>query len=126
MHHEGSLYLVAFTPVHNGIRHYKIDRLHESRRPKRSSRRPPVFRLDEHLSPSFGVFHADEPLKTVRLRFAPEAARYVTEHRWHPSQILSPQPDGSLICEMQLANLTEVQSWILSFGPRSEALEPWN
>ena len=124
VHHEGSLYLVAFNPVHNGIRHYKIDRLHGVEKTQTKFTPPPGFRLDEHLSPSFGVFHADEPLKTVRIRFAPEAARYVTEHRWHPSQVLSPQPDGSLICEMQLANLTEVQSWILSFGPRAEALEP--
>lgn len=124
VYHDGSLYLVAFTPVHDGLRHYKIDRLLAANMTQSKFTPPDGFRLDEHLAPSFGVFHADEPIQTVRILFRREAARYVTEHRWHHSQTFIHQTDGSVICEMQLANLTEVQSWILSFGPRAEAMEP--
>lgn len=124
INHEGSLYFVAFAPVHDSIRHYKMDRLNGVEKTQSKFTPPEGFNLDAHLAPSFGIFHTDEPLKTVRVRFAPEAARYVQEHRWHHSQALIPEDNGSLLCEMQLADLTEVRSWVLSFGPRAEVLAP--
>ena len=124
IYHEGTLYLVAFAPHQGEIRHYKVDRVHGVELTTDHFTAPVGFDLSRHLSNSFGVFHTDEPLKTVHIRFAPDAARYIQEHRWHQSQKLSPEPDGSVLCELQLSGLTEVQSWVMSFGPRAEVLEP--
>ena len=40
---------------------------------------------------------ADEPPVKVVIRFSPAVARRAAETRWHPSQQLEQQPDGSLI-----------------------------
>ena len=124
--HEGVLYLVAVSQEHQEIRHYKIDRL-SGVDPSADQFVPPeAFELKQHLSGTLGVYAAnsDEQIRTVRIRFAPEAARYIREHNWHESQQLESQADGSLICSLELASLREVESWVLSFGPRAEALEP--
>lgn len=126
VYHEGSLFLVAIAEEHGQIRHYKVDRLSGVDISSRCFVPPEGFDLKQHLSGTLGVYGVDpdQPLRTVRIRFAAAAARYIQEHEWHKSQTLEPQPDGSVICTLQLASLVEVQSWILSFGPRAEALEP--
>lgn len=126
IYHEGVLYLVAMSKEHGEIRHYKLDRLTGVDPSAERFVPPEAFELKQHLSGTLGVYAAnsDEQVRTVRIRFAPEAARYIREHSWHESQQLDSQADGSLICSLELASLREVESWILSFGPRAEALEP--
>ena len=126
IYHEGSLFLVAIAEEHGQVRHYKIDRLSGVDITENRFTPPEGFDLKQHLSGTLGVYGVDpnQPLRTVRIRFAVEAARYIQEHTWHESQSLEPQPDGTVICTLQLKSLVEVQSWILSFGPRAEALEP--
>lgn len=126
VYHEGSLFLMAIAEEHGQVRHYKIDRLSGVDITENRFTPPEGFDLKQHLSGTLGVYGVDhdEPLRTVRIRFAAAAARYIQEHSWHETQSLEPQPDGSVICTLQLKSLVEVQSWILSFGPRAEALEP--
>jgi predicted DNA-binding transcriptional regulator YafY len=48
----------------------------------------------------------------------------VTESKWHGSQQLTPQKDGSLLAEFDLDNTEEVKRWIQSFGKHAVVLEP--
>jgi predicted DNA-binding transcriptional regulator YafY len=43
---------------------------------------------------------------------------------YHPSQSIAAQADGSVIVNFILSSLTEIKSWILSFGSSAEVLEP--
>jgi predicted DNA-binding transcriptional regulator YafY len=60
----------------------------------------------------------------VRIRFQPQVVRYLEERRWHSSEKLERQPDGTLIAEFQLTSFGEVKSWVLSFGSQAEILAP--
>ena len=60
----------------------------------------------------------------MKIRFSVEVARYVQEHRWHESQKLAPQKDGSLLAEFDLDGTEEIKRWIMSFGRHAEVLEP--
>ena len=90
----------------------------------RTFARPPDFDLKQHLEHSLGIYQSDAPLTDVRIWFSSDVARYVTEHRWHHSQQIEEQPDGSLIVDLKLSDLTELKSWILSFGANARALAP--
>jgi len=48
----------------------------------------------------------------------------VKESRWHGSQKLTTQPDGSLIAEFSLPDTQEIKRWIMSFGPSAKVLGP--
>lgn len=124
VYHRGSLYLVAFAPEHGAVRHYKVDRIEAVEISPWPFRRPDGFDLARHLAGSFGVYHGSGDEITVRVRFAAEVARYVSESRWHHSQRLAAQPDGSLLAEFRLTCTEELRSWVLSFGPKAAVLEP--
>jgi proteasome accessory factor B len=60
----------------------------------------------------------------VRIRFASSVAKYVQEHRWHHSERITLNGDGSLLVELELAALEEVKAWILSFGAKAVVESP--
>ncbi len=112
----------------SAIRHFKIDRVTDVDVQTLQFTPDASFDLKSHLANSFGVYHAEpsetgKP-KTIRIRFASEAARYIQEKTWHPSQTLKKEKDGSVILEVSLDTTKEIKSWTLSFGPRATVLEP--
>ena len=100
----------------------RIDDVHVTKIPAAV---PQGFDPESWLEHSFGVFRSGNMiLHTIRVRFSRESARYVRESNWHRSQTLSPQTDGSLIAEFQLADTQEIKRWMMSFGPSATVLEP--
>ena len=102
-----------------------MDRIEDVHVTKMPAVVPDEFDLEEWLEHSFGVFRSgNSELLTIRVHFSRDVARYVRESRWHRSQKLIPQSDGSLIVEFQLADTQEIKRWIMSFGPSATVLEP--
>lgn len=126
VYHRGLLYLVAHVPTRRGIRHFKINRMQHAEAWAFKFDPPAGFILSDHLKGAFGVYvEAGDQQHQVRVRFTTTPiTRHVSESKWHPSQTLVPNSDGSLIAEFTLSSLKEVKSWILSFGPNAQALEP--
>jgi predicted DNA-binding transcriptional regulator YafY len=123
--HRGSLYLIAWSGRRGEIRTYKMDRIDDVHSTKLPAAVPEEFDLAEWLEHSFGVFRSGSTeLQTIRIHFGRDVARYVQESRWHVSQKLVPQPDGSLIAEFSLPDTQEIKRWIMSFGPNAKVLEP--
>lgn len=123
--HHGSLYLIAWSVRRSAIRTYKVDRIESVHSTKLSATIPENFDLAAWLEHSFGIFQSGTgELKIIRIRFSRESARYVKESRWHHSQLLAPQKDGSLIAEFRLTDTQEIKRWIMSFGPSATVLEP--
>jgi proteasome accessory factor B len=84
----------------------------------------PDFRIVDYLDAGFRKLRGDGKLQTIRLRFAPTAARYVSEKIWHPSQKLRHHTDGSLTMTIRVNHLLEVKRWVLSFGAECQVLGP--
>lgn len=122
--HEGSLYAAVKSPEWEGVRNFKVDRFHSVEMQPERFERPPEFDLKEHFAFSFGIYHQDgEPFR-VRVRFAPEAARYVSEKVWHVSQTLERESDGSVILTVELSSTRSFMSWVLGFRSAATVLEP--
>lgn len=43
---------------------------------------------------------------------------------WHPSQVLEPQSDGTVIMRLKVTDTVELYSWILGWREKVEVLEP--
>ena len=123
VHHRGSLYLVGWAPRRGRIQHWKIDRIEDVEVTSLQFQRPEGFELRKHLAKSFGVFQGEGEVH-VKVRFSATVARYVQEGRWHPSQKLTRQKDGSLLAEFDLSTTEEIKHWLLSFGQHAEVLAP--
>lgn len=123
VYHRGALYVIGFAPDHREIRHWKVDRIEDAELTPVHFHPPRDIDLREHLSKSFGVFHGRGEVR-VKVRFSPTVARYVTESKWHSSQQLTPQKDGSLIAEFELDHTEEIKRWVQSFGKHAVVIEP--
>jgi len=124
IYHAGALYLAALDPGQGRIKHYKVDRIEDAEALDRPSRRPAEFDATAHLASSFGVYHREGTPTKVRVRFAPAAARFVSESGWHASQRLTDLPDGGVLAEFRLSSTEALKRWVLGFGAKAEVVEP--
>lgn len=122
-YHRGSLYLVAYSRDHDEVRHFKVDRVEQVEVSPFPFHLPEAFSLQKHLESSFGVYRGEGDV-TVVVRFAPAVSRYVQESRWHQSQKLKQQKDGSLLATFRLSDSEEIKHWLYSFGRQAEVIEP--
>jgi proteasome accessory factor B len=67
---------------------------------------------------------ADQDPVEVVLRFSPAVATRVREARWHPTEAVSEEPDGSLSWRATVAGTIEIRLWILSWGDAVEVIAP--
>lgn len=122
--HKHALYLIAWSCDHGAIRTFKVDRISSAQTQRLQFQRPADFDLESYLAHSFGIFAARGPAQTIRVRFSAAVARILHEKTFHTSQRLQPEPSGSLLATYKLSSFEEFLSWILSFGPHAEVLEP--
>ena len=124
--HKGALYLIAWSLDHGAIRTFKDDRISEvDVQPNLMTfQRPKDFHPAKYLEHSFGIFAEERAPQTIRIRFSPPVVRILQEKKFHTSQHLSYNNDGSVIAEYQLTGFEEIRSWLLSFGRHARVLEP--
>jgi len=119
---DGSFYLAAHCHLRGEVRLFAVDRIREMRQTAESFQIPADFCMEDFMGPSFGVFRGER--QKVRLWFAADAAGYIREKTWHPSQKVVQNDDGSLIFEAEVAGTEEIKFWILSWGSRVRVMEP--
>ncbi|HBH52431.1 MAG TPA: hypothetical protein DDY91_11120 [Planctomycetaceae bacterium] len=122
---DGEWYVVGWCHLRKAQRTFAPNRVRKIKFTGQSFSVPASFNINEFLAGSFRVVgEPDAPLKTIRLAFAPTAARYVKEKVWNESQTLSPTKDGGVIFEIKLNSFIEIRRWILSWGSECQVLEP--
>jgi predicted DNA-binding transcriptional regulator YafY len=121
-YYDDTFYLIGFCYQRNEIRLFAIDRIEQIEILEEAFDPPEGFDAEQFMQASFGVFQG-EPT-TVKIRFSKKAAGYVSEKTWHPTQILTPQPDGGLLFEAQVAGIDEIKHWVLKWGAEAEVLTP--
>lgn len=118
-----SLYVIARDVALGMMRTFKLERIRQAALTDQGFAVPTDFDTDAYLQGSWSIWGEDAPVE-VRVRFSPAVAGVVAETRWHPSQQLTPQSDGSLIWSARVIGTVEITPWIRSWGPDAEALGP--
>jgi predicted DNA-binding transcriptional regulator YafY len=118
-----ALYLIGWDESRTARRTFKVERI------LAASLTPDSFEPTGGGSPAADLLAAwdviaDEPPVDVAVRFSPAVARRAAETRWHPSQTLEHQADGSLIWRGRVAGLREIRIWILGWGADAQVLSP--
>ncbi len=121
--YRGWLYLVAFDPAHDRIRHYKVDRIETIEVSSFTFQRPADFDVAKHFAGSFGIFEGDRDV-TVVVKIMPPASRRVIESKRLPGLVLTNQGDGSVLARFRFSSTGEIKEWILGFGASAVVLEP--
>ena len=119
---NNGLYLVGFDHRSQEIRVFAVHRIGAASATNRRFEISESFNFDEFTASAFQMVWG-EP-QHIAIRFSAEQAPFVTERTWHSSQKVTPEDDGSVILEMDVADLDEVKRWLMGFGGSSEVIEP--
>jgi proteasome accessory factor B len=120
---NGEWFLFAFDHARKDIRTFAPARIESAKPTGKTFERSQKFSLEKRLRDSFGV-HAGEGKFEVVIRFAPRAADFIREKKWHPSQTFRDLKDGGAELTMKLSSLAEVERWVLSWGGEAKVLQP--
>ncbi len=118
-----ALYLVGFDETRNAIRTFKIERIRDVSLTPDSFAAPEPGLVQAMFDRAWDIIADQEPVDVV-LRFSPSVAARVQEARWHPSQRVEVEPDGSIVWQATVAGPIEVRLWVLSWGDDVEVLAP--
>jgi len=118
----GAWYLIAYCHLREDVQIFRVDRIERAALLSVRSDIPRNFSAEAFLAGSWFI-EQGEPVR-VRLRFGKDAARWVREAKYHPSQLITEQGDGSLLFEVTVRGRREITRWILGYGSQVEVLAP--
>ncbi|HEY76140.1 MAG TPA: WYL domain-containing protein [Thermoflexia bacterium] len=117
-------HVIGWREPPGAVRTFKIERIQRIEMLDERYEVPADFDPREHLADAWGIWYTDaEPVEVV-LRFHPRVAHRVRETRWHWSERIEEQPDGSLIWRARIAEPREMLPWIRGWGADVEVVEP--
>ncbi|MGJ3243360.1 MAG: helix-turn-helix transcriptional regulator [Opitutales bacterium] len=116
-------YLIGYDHLRKAMRTFALVRMRQPVPTGENFQKPADFDIRKHLKDAFGVFVTGKKHK-IRIHFDAFAARLIREKTWHPQQELIDQPDGAVEFRIELADLFEIERWILSWGSHATVLAP--
>jgi predicted DNA-binding transcriptional regulator YafY len=119
---HGSLYVAATVDEHETPARFALDRFESVELTDERFEPPAGFSPESLVAQGFGVFDG-EPI-SVRVRFSQEVAPVVRERRWHPTQTITDNADGTIDIRFRAAGWPEIRAWILHYGKHAELIEP--
>ena len=117
-----ALYLIGWDETRNGMRTFKIERIRDVALTAATFEAPDA-EIDGMFERAWDIIADQDPIEVV-LRFAPAVASRVREARWHPSETVAEEGDGSLTWRATVAGPIEIRLWILQWGDNVEVVAP--
>lgn len=115
-------YLVAHVPDAGRIQTFRLDRMSSVGVGEGMARPPAEFDLGAFASQSFGIYQ--DQIEDVVLKIAPEAADEARGWRWHPTQVLEDQPDGSVVVRFRASGMRELAWHLFSWSGAAQIVQP--
>lgn len=116
-------YVTGWCHQRDMVRWFRVDRIQKLEIQDESFEIDPSFNREAHFAEAFQHEVGGEPRK-IAIWFDAQTAPYIRERRWHPSQEIEENADGSLVLRFVVRGLAEVKRWILFYGAGAKALEP--
>ena len=123
VYYRGNWYLDAWCHLRHDIRSFALDGIRKAELLQEPTKNVPEKDLDEVLSGGYGIF-AGRATGWAKLRFSPQAARWVAYEKWHSKQKGKWLDDGAWLLEIPHSDDRELVMDILRYGPDVEVLEP--
>lgn len=116
-------YVIGFCHTRKEPRWFRVDRIRKLEVLSESFFPDPTFDAKDHLESIFQHEAGGVP-QHITIWFDPVTAPYIRERRWHPSQAIQEQSDGSLILQMYVRGLNDLKRWIMGYGSGAKVIAP--
>ena len=117
-----SNYLVAVEGKDPRPRTFRLDRMEAVGVLDEPAPPPADFSLPVFAAESFGIYHGD--IEDVVLRIGPSRADDAVRWRFHPSQVVSREPDGSVSVAFRASGMRELAWHLFTWGDAVEIVSP--
>ncbi|MFP3938508.1 MAG: helix-turn-helix transcriptional regulator [Phycisphaerae bacterium] len=121
--HARAWYLIAYSVAHGEIRTFKLARIRKLTVTDRTFNRPRDVDLADYFGDAWSMI-PEGRLYNVHLHFEPKVAGNVAEVRWHHSQRVEWNEDGSMEFTATVDGLGEIGWWVLGYGDQVEVVSP--
>jgi len=116
-------YVTGFCHLRQETRWFRVDRIQAIKVLEQTFEIDPTFDPKEHFEMAFqhevgGIPHQ------ISIWFDTATAPFIRERRWHPTQQIEENSDGSLVLHFVARGLNEVKRWILFYGKGAKAIAP--
>ena len=115
-------YLVAADRESGRIQTFRLDRMSSVEAGEGTARPPADFDLAAFASQSFGIYQ--DEIEEVVLRIAPEGAAEARGWRWHPTQTIEDQADGSVLVRFRASGMRELAWHLFTWGEQATIEAP--
>jgi predicted DNA-binding transcriptional regulator YafY len=115
-------YLVAAAPSDLEPKSWRLDRIADFETLDVAGAPPEGFSMSDYASRSFGVYF--DEIEDVELRVLPEAADDAKRWRFHPSQDIEPQEDGSVLVRFRTSGMRELAWHLFTWRGTVEIVAP--
>lgn len=119
---EGRQYLVAFSDYAQDVRLFALAGFERIELTKDVFERPADFNLRAWMQQSFSIWQED--VHDVVWRFTSEAAADARLYMFHPTQVMTDEPDGSLTVSFRAGGLREMCWHLFRWGEQVDILSP--
>ncbi len=123
LHQSGAWYLIAFCQMRQALRLFALHRVQDYKLLTTPAKQLAKEEIDGWIDSAFQLEHGEKTF-TVKVKFAPHAARYVRERVWHSQQSLADLDDGSCVLTFPASSQDEVMRWLATYGADAIVLEP--
>ncbi len=120
---DGMWYAVARCSLRHDTRIFALDCIRKFWKTGKKYSIPSEFSLDEYLKPGWKIMRYGKPVEVV-LRFTKDVARWIKRRKWHPSQTIEEQEDGSIIYRAKVSHPEEIKYWSYAWVPNCEIISP--
>lgn len=119
---DGALYVGGYAHNRQANRLFLVDRIEAVTVLDERFEIPEDFSADDLTGSAFGL--VDEKTQQVKVRFSADVAHLIRERLWHPSQKLEEEEGGSVLLTFTASGEKEILSWLYSYLPSAQVLEP--
>jgi predicted DNA-binding transcriptional regulator YafY len=123
IHYRENWYLDAHCHMRNELRSFSLDGIQNVSLLSKKCLEVSNKKIDEYFKKSYGIF-SGKTNKTARIKFSPEATRWVSKESWHPNQRAMYDKCGNYILEFEYSRDPELIMDILKYGSKVEVLAP--
>ena len=115
-------YLVAMEGRDPKPRTFRLDRMQAVTALDEPAPPPEDFSLQAFADESFGIYHGE--IEDVALRIGPSRADDALRWRFHPSQVVTQEPDGSVLVTFRASGMRELAWHLFTWSDAVEILSP--
>lgn len=117
-------YVIGRSSLHREVRTFNVGRVQKLELLDDRYKIPANFSLNRYLGNAWHLIPEPGPDFDVRVRFQPLVAANVAEVRWHKTQQITRNSDGSVDFCVTVSGLNEIAWWIMGYGNQAEVLAP--